>query len=475
MWRPWESEFTRNSGVNANVCEGVRDSGSNSAIDQPGPSTNIRIHLNEESQQICFNVYKNLQKKYGFEELNLLKITSELTEVPYSTISKIVRIGPRRRNKSCNYGIPKALDPSLVKKLKTTIYDCYRNNEIPTVEIIMAKLKNGGHEVKFCDRTLHNWLKKMGFKFKTINKRQAICESRRIIELRNIYLEEITKYRQENRHICYLDETWYDTHDTVKKGWTDGTTRCMPQMPTNKGSRLIIVHCGGVDGWIPNVLKLCGKKITHCNVDYHQNMESNVFEEWFEKSLIPNLPASSVIVMDNASYHSRQLTKIPTKASKKEEIQAFLMENDLFYEETYTKNQLLEVLTTKEFRKSYAIEALAEKYGHRILRLPPYFCIFNPIELIWGQLKKRVRRKNCFPKFDKKVVELIKDEASKITKEDWKKCVEKVMKIEEEYRKIGQFHINDGNKFIIDLEESDNEYENCEEGLMEGILEDGKE
>uniref|UniRef100_A0A6P7FB36 Nose resistant to fluoxetine protein 6-like n=1 Tax=Diabrotica virgifera virgifera TaxID=50390 RepID=A0A6P7FB36_DIAVI len=52
-----------------------------------------------------------------------------------------------------------------------------------------------------------------------------------------------------------------------------------------------------------------------------------------------------------------------------------------------------------------ALESIAEKHGHTILRLPPYFCVFNPIELIWGQLKPSIRRSNTFPKFDKKCVD----------------------------------------------------------------------
>lgn len=32
----------------------------------------------------------------------------------------------------------------------------------------------------------------------------------------------------------------------------------------------------------------------------------------------------------------------------------------------------------------YEADELAMKYGHAVLRLPPYHCIFNPIELIWG-------------------------------------------------------------------------------------------
>lgn len=37
--------------------------------------------------------------------------------------------------------------------------------------------------------------------------------------------------------------------------------------------------------------------------------------------------------------------------------------------------------------RKYVVDNLAEQYGHKVLRLPPYHCIFNPIELIWGITK----------------------------------------------------------------------------------------
>lgn len=39
----------------------------------------------------------------------------------------------------------------------------------------------------------------------------------------------------------------------------------------------------------------------------------------------------------------------------------------------------------------YKLDNLAEKYGHEVLRLPPYHCIFNPIENIWGIAKNYYR------------------------------------------------------------------------------------
>ena len=48
--------------------------------------------------------------------------------------------------------------------------------------------------------------------------------------------------------------------------------------------------------------------------DYHNQINSAVFEEWFKYQLLPNIPPNCVIVMDNASYHSRQLEKIPSSS-----------------------------------------------------------------------------------------------------------------------------------------------------------------
>jgi hypothetical protein len=89
------------------------------------------------------------------------------------------------------------------------------------VEIINRELNEKDMNVNH--RTLGRWLRKIGFKFQTINKRSAIMECTRIVRWRRSYLDNIAKSRAENRQIYYLDETWYDTHDTAKKGWTDGS------------------------------------------------------------------------------------------------------------------------------------------------------------------------------------------------------------------------------------------------------------
>jgi len=69
--------------------------------------------------------------------------------------------------------------------------------------------------------------------------------------------------------------------------------------------------------------------------------------------------------------------------------------------------------------------------GHEVVRLPSYHCQYNPIEMIWAQIKGEVAKKNHF--FKIAVVEvLINNAIDAVTKENWAKCSEHCAKIQDE-------------------------------------------
>lgn len=134
--------------------------------------------------------------------------------------------------------------------------------------------------------------------------------------------------------------------------------------------------------------------------------------------------------MDNASYHSRQLQKIPNQSTKKADIISFLQTNHIHIPNTAkTKEQLLKCLDGKNLQKTYFIDETALKNGHCVLRLPPYYCEFNPIEIMWSLLKSTVRKRNTSPRISDSVLRLIKDVVPEIDKH-WKNCVQHVLKVE---------------------------------------------
>jgi hypothetical protein len=51
---------------------------------------------------------------------------------------------------------------------------------------------------------------------------------------------------------------------------------------TNQRKRIIIIHAGGTHGGGSNALLLSAKNIQNCSADCHSDMDSTLFETWFQ-------------------------------------------------------------------------------------------------------------------------------------------------------------------------------------------------
>lgn len=68
---------------------------------------------------------------------------------------------------------------------------------------------------------------------------------------------------------------------------------------------------------------------------------------------------------------------------------------------------------------------MAKNAGHTVLRLPPYHCELNPIELAWAMVKTYVKQNNNTFKIDD-VKNLLYTAIDRITSENWKNFIEHV-------------------------------------------------
>ena len=50
--------------------------------------------------------------------------------------------------------------------------------------------------------------------------------------------------------------------------------------PVSKGRRALICYAGSMEGFVDNAPFLCGKGISKCYVDYHQNMNGEVLRKF---------------------------------------------------------------------------------------------------------------------------------------------------------------------------------------------------
>lgn len=161
-------------------------------------------------------------------------------------------------------------------------------------------------------------------------------------------------------------------------------------------------------------------------------MNHLTFHKWFKESLLENLEAPTCIVMDNARYHSKILDKAPTISSRKLDMQEWLKNHNIGFDDTFKKAELLQLINlNKPQYPKYVIDELAREKGHVIIRLPPYHCHFNPIELVWAQVKGHVAREN--KKFNLTEITRLTDEGLElVTADEWKKVVAHTKKVIEE-------------------------------------------
>lgn len=277
----------------------------------------------------------------------------------------------------------------------------------------------------------------MRYRYTKRSRNSMLKEKNEIICWRRRYLRSTKKLRQENKKIYYLDETWVNAGHVVSKVWTDTTVTTARdafikglstglKAPSGKGKRLIVLHIGSDDGFVEDGLLVFESKKTG---DYHEEMNSQVFEEWFQK-ILPHLEDDCIIVLDNASYHTRKLEKNPTSATKKADIQNWLAIKDIPYQQDMVKAELLQLVKDNREQDKYVVDELAKTAGRTVLRLPPYHCELNPIELIWAQIKGEVARKNVTFKFSD-LKPLFDQAVRNVTSENWRKAFGHVLKEEE--------------------------------------------
>ncbi|GFR22411.1 DDE_3 domain-containing protein [Trichonephila clavata] len=185
----------------------------------------------------------------------------------------------------------------------------------------------------------------MGFKFEKRKRQAVLLERQDIILWRRNYLRKIRNLRQENALTYYLDETWVNEGHSETRVWQDTIIKSSYEAsssnltvgltaPKGKGRRLIITHIGSKEGFVRDAADIfIGKK----SGDYHEEMDGNPFETWFE-TIMPKLKLQIIIVMDNAPYHSVKKEKIPTSSWKKSAIQEWLSQKKVVWNQDLIKN-----------------------------------------------------------------------------------------------------------------------------------------
>ena len=230
-----------------------------------------------------------------------MKRTAEATRLSERTIRDIHKehvardgqlLTPIKRYTTSRIRInPDTFDKEAIRRL---VHAFYIRREYPTIAAVFEKAKEecGFPGGRFC---LWRVLKEMGFTYKKRDNKKYIYEQTNILEQRHTYLQTIRKLSQEHKNLVYTDETWVNAHHNNEYIWVDSDGSGGWKVPNGKGRRLIILHAGGVDGWVEGADLVFRSKTN--STDYHDEMNSKDYMEWMTQQLLPRLEEPTVIIL----------------------------------------------------------------------------------------------------------------------------------------------------------------------------------
>lgn len=246
------------------------------------------------------------------------------------------------------------------------------------------------HDIEIPMSTLLRSLNRLGFTYGIGKRRSTLKERDYVVLARRRYLRRKIANRNFDGSLkqaeVYLDETYINKNHSNQFTWYLDEDGPWVNKPSGKGPRLIIVHAITKDGWVNGAqLIFDAKKRTG---DYHGQMNWENFSKWFEIQLLPNIPANSLIIMDNAGYHNVLADdSFPTPKTRKEELLAWLERNCIPWTDDMLKPELYALCKRFAPAPEFKLDQIAEAAGHSILRTPQYHPEFQPIETCWAIVK----------------------------------------------------------------------------------------
>ncbi|XP_048258693.1 uncharacterized protein LOC125384209 [Haliotis rufescens] len=250
---------------------------------------------------------------------------------------------------------------------------------------------------------------------------------------------------------------------TAAYQWSHPDTR-EPQrkIPPGKGDRLIVLHAGSHRGFLPGCDLVFRSRSTDGR---HYHAIPHHYHTELKSQLLLALTDKSLVVMDNAPYHSCRdpVNRCPPSNSTKGEISQWLDKNRIARPTKAKKTDYYQLVLQNKPPPSYLIDNMLREHRHEVLRLPPYHCDLNPIELLWGDLKNMVARQNMtFKHADVKQIFL--KWMGEITDVRWANCVQHVIKLEEENWKQDCIRPDNVQPVVVHLGDS-SDYESDDEDI----------
>jgi len=341
--------------------------------------------------------------------------------------------------------------------IRQIIHAHYLRQEYPTAKKIKRALSKRQDLPNFKAETFRLLMEDLNFTHAQRRRKYVLIDRADIVKWRRTYLRKIKAYRKDKRDIIYIDETFVSAeqkneHSQLDRCVSDSTDADMKDSKesSERNRSCIILHAGNESGLVPGCLSLFSQNETVVDI----YLDEEYFENWFQKSLLPNIRPHSVIVLDNAPCNTIIQHQIPTISWTTDEIRMWLTGHGISWSEDLIKSELIGLVEgIREGICNYRVDILAREAGHDILRLPPYHGEFNPLMQVWDFVNEHIK-KHIGNSALSDVQQLAKDAIERVTGPLWKIYFERIIREEDKMWKLDDLIDEMMDKVTIALEKN---------------------
>ncbi|XP_034944132.1 uncharacterized protein [Chelonus insularis] len=212
-------------------------------------------------------------------------------------------------------------------------------------------------------------------------------------------------------------------------------------------------------------------------------MNAQHYQEWIA-DVLRVLPKKSVIVLDQAPYHTMLDPEFrnPTTQWRKLQIIEWLIKcevevpSHVKHFEDLNRNELLNLARPHHYSRHYVLNKVARKMRNdevKILWLPVAYYEYNPIELVWAYVKNYVAKRNKTSKVHD-VHQLCIEAMDSGPPTLWPRCIEHAKKEEDKSRELAKT-ISDRIESIVETENTDSDVNDTSEESENDDEEQGKD
>jgi len=327
----------------------------------------------------------------------------------------------------------RVLSDSMQTVVRDYIRKANKDGAYITLEMLCQHLEEVAPDQEFSIRTSGRAPDRWGFTFGKGIRAQRFREKDHVVAARQRHLRRKKANRRGEDSVrpeVYLDESYVNKNHSNDSVWYYDDDGPWIQKPTGKGERLTIMNAITREGWVPGAKATF--RSTRKTGDCHGQMNQEMFTEWFGEKLLPNIPAGSLIIIDNASYHKiLSPVSAPTPSCRKEKIRSWSERNSIPVRDDCLKAELVEILMKIAPQLTYVLDEIASEQGHEVLRTPPYHPELQPIETCWGTVKNEIAR-NCDFTMDN-LIHQLESAFDKVTGKTCAGLIKKVRNIEDTF------------------------------------------